>query len=413
MEKKLINNRLSKDYMLLLTIIMYAVYAIKCVWLAFAYVEYSPLFYYIMLIPVGLCLPLGIITIINQKKINIQNKWMLILPFVYFLFNVLHSYQDLDIVSECFTLIVITSFVLFSSQIKIGVFDVFYWTIQVLNIFSIIIFILYLFSINIGFEIVPYYANSYANYVKWFVFAIYRSRNELRLCGIFNEPGALGTVCALLFAARFNYSKLWEKIIIIITITITFSLAGYIIVFIYLSLYAIKKNKRNIIFVMLFLALFISLPLIDWNNEIINSFFSRFAVTKTGLAGDNRTNIAFDQMFYALCNGNDKWLGYGCNYPLPDGVLTYKSYIVEYGFIGFILWMFIWIRAALKESKLNRYCLLFIGCFLISLYQRPRLISSIYGYVLLFGGIEWIKSQDKHNIEDEKIPSNMNKKHEA
>lgn len=48
-------------------IFAYALYAIKGAWLAFARPEYSPVFDYIMYIPLAICLPIGMLIVIRQK----------------------------------------------------------------------------------------------------------------------------------------------------------------------------------------------------------------------------------------------------------------------------------------------------------------------------------------------------------
>lgn len=385
-----------KSGILNLAIVMYALYAIKCVWLAFATVEYSPIFAFLMQIPLAFSFVLGIFLCANYKMEKQENRWLVFLPFVYFLFNMFHSYEKFDFITNAFTLIIIEMFILFNADIKIKIFDVFYWIIQGCNIISVFFFLLYNLNINIGFQIIPYY-NLYINasYIKWIIFAIYRSSTELRLCGIFNEPGALGTVCALLFAARFNYSRRWEKVLLAITIACTYSVAGYIIVFVFISMYVLKKDARNIIFLIVGVGLFLLAPDIDWGNEKINHLMSRFSITDGGFAGDNRTTHAFDDVYQSFSSSRDYFFGCGQGYPLPIGVSSYKTYIVEYGIIGFSFWMLSWVMATLKDMKGNKTCLLFVLCYFLSIYQRPRLIASIYGYVLLFGGIEWILSQTK------------------
>ena len=95
---------------------------------------------------------------------------------------------------------------------------------------------------------------------------------------------------------------------------------------------------------------------------------------------------------------NDKWFGRKEGYTFPTdygGVLSYKTYIVEYGIIGFLLWMMAWLYCGIKISGKNKNCILLIIFFLISLYQRPRLINGLYGFVLMFGGIKWLKANSE------------------
>ncbi|MDE5855238.1 MAG: hypothetical protein K2H19_09295 [Ruminococcus sp.] len=384
-----------------LTIVFYSVYAIKCVWLAFASVNYFPAYYYILEVSTMSCLPFGIAVVILPGKLFVpKNYWLLILPFIYWIYNFVNSYTKPNLAIETFTLGVIVIFVLFRSEIKARIFDTFYWLIQICNVFSLVFFLLYQLNINIGFETVPYYEpNIPANYVKWLIFGIYKSSTELRLCGIFNEPGALGTVCSLLFIVKFNKCRLWEILLLIAVILCTYSLAGYLLMFIFLALYLVRKNPKNLIFLSLFIGAFLFIPHIDFGNEYLNHLASRLAFTKDGLAGDNRTKPYFDELYHTFMQSNDRWFGYGNNYPMGSGTLSYKTYVVEYGILGFGFWIFTWICSGINVTRMNKDCLIFLSIFLISLYQRPRLIASIYGYVLLFGGMEWIKENQKKVVK--------------
>lgn len=393
-------NDLFSNILIKTVIIFYSLYAIKCVWLAFASNDYFPFYYKVLQIVTMGCCPLGIVALISQKKIIIpRNIFIVILPFVFWSYSVFYNYGNIEIAIDTFTLIVILSFILFSTNLKIEIFNLFYNIIQVTNLISVIIFLIYILQINIGFETVPYYFElQQGNYIKWFIFAIYKSNSELRLCSIFNEPGALGTVCALLFIARFSYSTLFEKILLVVTIICTFSMAGFLLLFIFTAMYMIRKNPQNIIFLGLFIALFLAIPNIDFRNDYINGLTKRFAITENGFEGNNRTKPYFDNLFRNFMMSNKKWVGYGKNYPIGSGTLSYKTYIVEYGIIGFGFWICSWILAGIKAAKTNKDCVIFLIIFLISLYQRPKLIASIYGYVLLFGGIAWIKQKKKEKL---------------
>lgn len=169
-------------------------------------------------------------------------------------------------------------------------------------------------------------------------------------------------------------------------------MAGYLILFICFAFFLAKKDARFIVLIALGIVLFLTLPGIDWGSDKINQFVSRFAITENGFAGDNRTNEQFDLYYEQFKNKKDYLWGAK---ELPDfyQISSYKTHILKYGIIRYMLWILTWIISALKIAKSNKTCLLFCFVFLISIYQRPGVIESIYGYVLLFGGLEWIQSE--------------------
>ena len=46
----------------------------------------------------------------------------------------------------------------------------------------------------------------------------------------------------------------------------------------------------------------------------------------------------------------------------------------------------------------DKMCLIYVMFFFISLYQRPYAIISIWGYIFLFGGIEWLKDSTNNIV---------------
>lgn len=274
----------------------------------------------------------------------------------------------------------------------------FYWIVLVTSAISMVFLAFYMFGINIGYRTINYYSNSPTqHYVKWLIFAIYRSSTEIRLCGIFNEPGALGTVCALLFSIRYEHSKRGEKVLMILTILCTVSLAGFLLIFLFFAVKSVMRSKKNIFYLLLlmcFVGVILLLPYIDFENKALNNFANRLRIVNGVLAGDNRMSSAFSSFYDAFIKSGDKWFGLGTDY-IELGGSSYKSYVIEYGIIGFGFLMFLWLRNGLRWAERNKDCILFIVLFFASLYQRPELLKSIYGYVLMFGGIAWMQLQTR------------------
>lgn len=386
----------------MISIIALSYVAIARAWLAFPYLEYSPVFYYFNQVMNYLCILVGSLLVLKcGVKFTKERLRLTILLVVYPFFCFFYTVNGENMVPALFSLLSCLIFVFLPENYQIKVFDIFYKIVLYTSAISCVLYVLYSVGINIGFKIVPYYSilhsqRATADYVKFFIFAIYKSSFELRLCGIFNEPGGLGTICALLLIARYEYMKKYEKIIMLITILFTFSLAGFILIFVFYAFRMVRKNPKNIIFIFIFVVVFLILPYIDFGNERLNMFFDRISITETGLSGLNRTKKWFDESYDTFMHTNDKWFGRKEGYIFPNdhgGNLSYKTFIVEYGIIGFGFWLFLWINNALKLSKKNKDALLLIIFFVISLYQRPRILTGLYGFVLLFGGIKWLNAK--------------------
>lgn len=380
---------------------LYAVYAVRAVWLAFNSMEYSPAFYLLNQVIGYLCIPAGLLLLVkgNKNKVEINDFTLLLLPLTYWLMCVINTYGGWKIGNGVVTLIQISIFLFLGKDTKISIFDKFYKVIQVCNAISVLVWICYQLKIPIGIKTVPFYYGGFASYKKWFLFALYHHNREVatlsdRLCGIFNEPGALGTICALLFIATFKYSRKWEKALLLITGTLTYSAAFFILVFGYLIVYLSQKDIRYAALAIAIGIFFLQIPKIDFGNDVLNTLAARLEITDSGFAGDNRLDDNYKESYEAMKQTSRIYFGYGKDFSFSGNSSSYVKYIVQFGYIGFGLMALQWIIASLRRTK-NREQLIYILFFMISLYQRPAPITSILGFVLVFGGLAWMQQKEE------------------
>ena len=375
----------------------YGVRATIDVWLAFAQVQYSPVLYWLKIFFVYVTPLLGVPYVFHKRIFSLTRLRMILPIFIYWLFQVFHTYGGYQ-GDYIIALIAISCFMLMEPEIKREAFRTFYWIVQITNIIAILVYLFFILGINIGFSTVPYYEEFQAVrgyvYYKWFAFAIFsRPLSGFNICSIFNEPGALATCCAFLFIATNRYSKIWEKVVLLLTIFLTFSLAGYILLFGYFAIYMYRKNWKNIIWIAAFAVFFLNIPNIDWGNAQLNALAQRMAITNGSLAGDNRFWVDFEAGFNQLRDEGALWLGKGAGYVIQTAAptSTYRTWIVQYGYIGFIIFLTTWVLCAYRETEGNKDCIIVLILFLVSVYQRPLAITNVYGYVYCFGSFEWIK----------------------
>ncbi len=380
-----------------LLLILYALYTFRGALLAFDHGGYLPWLEFLSITIARLCVPVGIIFVLNNRATELHNLAFLALPVYYWLISSFHTYGGYSNIG-LLALSTCALFILFPDDIKRRVFTLFYRMFLIVAVISIFIWVCFFLKIDIGFQQELYYAQkenvgATFYYYRWFIFAIYNSFSSYRLCGVFNEPGALGTLCALLFICTDKKSTVLEKVILLATGVLTFSLAFFMLVFMYVAIKICLKNPRNIIYVVLFVALFFAIPNIDFHNDALNRTAARFKITEAGLAGDNRTTAAFDYEFNEFVNSNDVWLGKGIGYDVESGNASWKSsYLMPYGIIGTVVLFGLWLVAALYRCDRSKEELIYIFLFFASLYQRPNAIQSIWGYVLLLGGLIWMSS---------------------
>lgn len=288
-------------------------------------------------------------------------------------------------------LLVLCLFVLLPRQDKRDVYNIYRKFLVVTSGLGLFIYLCIMVGIPFPHRVLAYYGtHSYgATYLDFYIgYAVVN-----RFCGLFNEPGYLGTVIALILCIeRMNLNRKGNIVLILCGIA-TFSMAFYTIVFLYIVLLIWKRPSVLVVLLALYVFIFYIVPHLSLGDDF-NHLMARFTFTDGTFAGDNRSNDVVDSHFDRLLNSSYVTWGYGRGYTssLDTMAGTYKSYILDYGIAGFILSFGSLLLSALLYCKKNLYSLFFVLCFFISVYQRPNIFSLPY-FVLLYGGLEEIRSR--------------------
>ena len=289
-------------------------------------------------------------------------------------------------------------FALAPDNIKKRTFIYFKNAFIIICIAGIICYLSYDLNLFLPYKVVNYYNNNaiVENYIDYKFIFLYRASSSIslvRLCGICNEPGYFGTICALILCASSLNLKKKSNIIILIAGFLTFSLAFIITLVIYLLLKYLKDFRTVILTVLLTCFYLFLLPNIYTGNPTIDRFIQRMTITDEGLAGDNRTTDELEYVFNDVVK-NKPLFGYGNNYIKSNnlkGSLSYKTYIIQYGFVGCILLWGSLLLAALYKNK-NYLSIIYIIVFFVNIYQRPNIMTIQY-QILLFGGLAFINAK--------------------
>lgn len=214
-----------------------------------------------------------------------------------------------------------------------------------------------------------------------------------RFPGPFDEPGVVGSVAGLMLCAdKFDLKSKSNKVLFLSGI-ISFSLAFYVMIFLYFLLTFSKEIKRNLIY----FSIFIIIVFVGSNSDYLNEYFdklifARLAYSNEGFAGDNRTSEYFDSQFNQWLSNDDLYIRF-FGYKSVDlgGSSSFKQVFMMSGVIGFLLLILIFILFFYKKfnGKLDLYLLSFIFVFFLSFYQRPN-IASIYIFIIFSFGISYL-----------------------
>ncbi len=348
----------------------------------------------------GLNIILIIFPILKYKKTILRKDLFQTIPMIIFIIiSSFHTYDgSISFSGFLFSLLWII-FALAPDNIKKRTFIYFKNAFIIICIAGIICYLSYDLNLFLPYKVVNYYNNNaiVENYIDYKFIFLYRASSSIslvRLCGICNEPGYFGTICALILCASSLNLKKKSNIIILIAGFLTFSLAFIITLVIYLLLKYLKDVRTVILTVLLTCFYLFLLPNIYTGNPTIDRFIQRMTITDEGLAGDNRTTDELEYVFDDVVK-NKPLFGYGEGYlktqNLKGGVSSYKTYIIQYGFVGCILLWGSLLLAALYKNK-NYLSIIYIIAFFVNIYQRPNIMMLQY-QILLFGGLAFINAK--------------------
>ncbi len=211
-----------------------------------------------------------------------------------------------------------------------------------------------------------------------FFFVTYFDRVD-RFYGVFDEPGVLGTIGAiLLYANKYDFKR-WYNVALLLGGIFTFSLAFYLLVLIGLAIHFLKDIKKIVMGMFVFLigvaiVFFVLYDNPSFQQHIIARLDGIESVT--GLIND-RDNAYVVNNFEDLFNQPVHLLfGYGNDPSMGAGTTTsYMRWILRYGVVGFSI-MCIIFGLLIKPNNKDKTGLCIL--LLLSFLQRPSVLHSAF-----------------------------------
>ncbi|MGG2017467.1 polymerase [Bacillus sp. S10(2024)] len=333
--------------------------------------------------------------IISKK--NIKLAFGVIFLVLLYSFRYEEGYKILY--SFLFLCTLLVPFVLLTNEMKLKIYDYFIKIIAISYIPAIIVALLLLIGVDLSWDNLFSYSTSksyYRQYLWSANYAVYHGLSEQyffsfggsidRVCAMFNEPGVVGTVSALiLISKRFKLNRLYEKIILIAGI-LSLSMAFYLLIGLYLLL---RSKKYAFLFIIAYILIFSLTPK---DSYLYNRILYRFEITDKGVVGNNRTNDGFTYVYNDFKSssireqlfgmGEKEYFDKALNY--KSDALSWKTFTIINGYILLLLHSLFFIYICLKEK--NKTAMVFALFYFMSIYQRPFDFSLGY-WLIFFGGI--------------------------
>lgn len=267
---------------------------------------------------------------------------------------------------------------------------------------------LYLMGVDLPHTYDYNFEDNFHHYVDYHVFLLIDQVYEAipRFTGMFVEPGQMASVCVLLIlSSKVGNMPKWSLLIIIISLVLSFSLAGWVVIMLGFLGNAIIASSTKKIYTLAILCMF-SIGLYFYaqkeQESVINAYiFSRLVPDEDkGIVGNNRTHEDFDRHYASFIRSSDALFGIGKELSKGNnwtiGNASHKVFIVHYGLLGFsmiCLLLFTYYRKHKGSHSLVYFLIYFIlGC-IRSFFITP------YWFVLFILSIPLLTYQYKHQYE--------------
>ena len=201
-----------------------------------------------------------------------------------------------------------------------------------------------------------------------------------RLQGPFDEPGWLGTICALLLASSgFKKNKLTDKIILLAGI-LSFSLAFYILFFLFLLMNAKGKFlKYSLLVSMSIVVIYYLLP-----DAFDRYVAQRLVINEGAIAGYNRDTLHVAEEFSNFWNLPLYNIIFGLPAKISDGSASFKLLLLNTGLMGALIIFSIYAFLIQQNRRVvGKRFLSFFIIFLMSGLQRPDIVKPFMVFIFL------------------------------
>ncbi len=363
-------------------------------------------------------LSMGYISFTQIKKTRItQDKIALIIAVAfYFIYKILRPYKfyGLDITNALVCILLLLQ----TEEIKSSIFCAFKKIIVLESVAGIIIYLIHVLPfVGLPHTVVPRLMGSETSYANYFFSLILLDMNgEVRLCGLFDEPGYFAAFLAFFLCADDLKLKKKENIALLIAGALTFSLGFFFLIIVYFVLKNIKEFKRWLPLLMAIIVIFFVLPNFRTGNVHVDHTITRLSRLLSSGGGLSMNGSRYDAKFSEVVENLKSdfqllLIGYGSGYVESfkeinnTAAESFVKYIVDFGIIGTMLIFVPELLILLKMYRNNYLVVSYIIVTIANLFQRPYFYTISY-FMMFICGVAYIGIKQARDEEVKKIDSN-------
>lgn len=211
-----------------------------------------------------------------------------------------------------------------------------------------------------------------------------------RFCGIFDEPGVVGTLGGLMLCGLRYNMKDWRAVIILISGLLSTSMFFYGLTAVFWLLELLLVKKRHGIVLLIIVGIVASYQFTKDNDMMSDLVWKRFEwdSSKGGFAGNSREGEKTTLAVKKMQESGEIWFGVKdkeAYWQENFGSSSIYNVFAMYGIVFTSLYI-VWLIAVGYHYRFSRwdfylYCFVVLGC----MYQRPNMFS--LSYTFLFVGV--------------------------
>lgn len=321
-------------------------------------------------------------------KAPLQRKLSILLIAVFYIYSAFNQYLGANIVGIIFTMSLLGIY-LIKDKNWTRIYDIYVTLYSVILIPSIIVFILVQFvGISLPYNIIEPLVEMKKHVYYQYPFCVIPSTiaSAFRFESIFDEPGVVGTISAVLLVTNKFDFKDWRNWSIAIAGVLSLSMFFFGIVFIYILMFAPLRTK----FIAVLFISILGVLIYNFDKDILQSLvFDRFVFEDGQFAGSNRTATGFDNWYERYLQSDKALLGYGkgyCSAVQNIGGASYKNLVVDAGipmFFIFCLGFLLYYTSVLTKRKQRKDLVLMLILAAGVVFQRPFIYELFYVFLIV------------------------------
>lgn len=357
--------------------------AVLLFYLAQPYFFWSP-FFSNMYLKIFIVAIVGFLFLHNKKGFSFIDKILLLFFFITLLLYTVTGGHNIFYFLACFPVIIIPfakdSFLLNTYQFFlkiycfISILSLLSWILAVTNIIGPYTTIPPLNPVKLGnYYVYPFLVSEIYPFVKFGC--------------VFDEPGVVGTLSAIMLCINNLNMKKWTSWILLLTGLCSLSLFFYIIIIVYaigFSLTISKKLGPSIFWIFILIIGIFAVMKVPALQENIGERLE-WDADKASFSGDNRIDANLVDVYWSQMQGNSSLLwGVQNKSSFLEEAESYSSIwinIIVNGVVCVSLYVMFFLIYAIHKCRNIWSLLLFSGLFFGTIYQRPNMFNALYVFL--------------------------------